>query len=41
MPQYFLQQAGLQSSMSFKGEVGFSDKTIKLVEAGTEVGCCK
>lgn len=37
MPQYFLQQAGLQLN-DFKGEVGFSgdhDKTIKLVEAGT------
>ena len=41
MPQYFLQQAGLQLT-DFKGQVGFSgdhDKTIKLVEAGTyEVG---
>ncbi len=41
MPQYFLQQAGLQLT-DFKGQVGFSgdhDKTIKLIEAGTyEVG---
>jgi phosphonate transport system substrate-binding protein len=41
MPQYFLQQAGIQLT-DFKGQVGFSgdhDKTIKLVEAGTyEVG---
>ncbi|MBR8835914.1 MAG: putative selenate ABC transporter substrate-binding protein [Stigonema ocellatum SAG 48.90 = DSM 106950] len=41
MPQYFLQQAGLQLT-DFKGQVGFSgdhDKTIKLVEAGSyEVG---
>ena len=41
MPQYFLQEAGLQLT-NFKGQVGFSgdhDKTIKLVEAGTyEVG---
>jgi len=37
MPQYFLQQAGLNLN-DFKGEVGFSgdhDKTIKLVEAGS------
>lgn len=37
MPQYFLQQAGINLK-DFKGEVGFSgdhDKTIKLVEAGT------
>lgn len=41
MPQYFLQQAGINLS-DFKGEVGFSsshDATIELVEAGTyEVG---
>ncbi|MEM9164225.1 MAG: putative selenate ABC transporter substrate-binding protein [Cyanobacteria bacterium P01_F01_bin.4] len=41
MPQYFLQQAGVELS-DFKGEVGFSgnhDATIKLVESGTyEVG---
>ncbi|MBE9190703.1 putative selenate ABC transporter substrate-binding protein [Gloeocapsopsis crepidinum LEGE 06123] len=37
MPQYFLQQAGVQLT-DFKGEPGFSgdhDKTIKLVEAGS------
>lgn len=37
MPQYFLQQAGINLS-DFQGEVGFSgnhDATIKLVEAGT------
>lgn len=37
MPQYFLQQAGIELN-AFKGEVGFSgdhDKTIKLVEAGS------
>lgn len=37
MPQYFLQQAGIQLT-DFKGEAGFSgdhDKTIKLVEAGS------
>lgn len=41
MPQYFLQQAGINLT-DFKGEVGFSsshDATIELVEAGTyEVG---
>ncbi|ARV57772.1 putative selenate ABC transporter substrate-binding protein [Nostocales cyanobacterium HT-58-2] len=41
MPQYFLQQAGVNLT-DFKGQAGFSgdhDKTIKLVEAGTyEVG---
>lgn len=41
MPQYFLQQAGVNLT-DFKGQPGFSgdhDKTIKLVEAGTyEVG---
>ncbi|NEP15893.1 MAG: putative selenate ABC transporter substrate-binding protein [Leptolyngbya sp. SIO4C1] len=41
MPQYFLQQAGVELS-DFRGEVGFSgnhDATIKLVEAGTyEIG---
>jgi phosphonate transport system substrate-binding protein len=41
MPQYFLQQAGIQLT-DFKGDVGFSsshDATIELVEAGTyEVG---
>ncbi len=38
MPQYFLQQAGVDPDADFKGEVGFSgnhDATIKLVEAGT------
>ena len=37
MPQYFLQQAGVNLK-DFKGEAGFSgdhDKTIKLVEAGS------
>jgi phosphonate transport system substrate-binding protein len=37
MPQYFLQQAGMQLS-DFKGEVGFSkshDATLELVTAGT------
>ena len=42
MPQYFLEQAGLDISQDFKGDEGFSsnhDATIKLVEAGTyEVG---
>lgn len=38
MPQYFLQQAGVNPDQDFKGEPGFSgnhDTTIKLVEAGT------
>jgi phosphonate transport system substrate-binding protein len=42
MPQYFLQEAGVNPDTDFKGEVGFSgnhDAIIKLVEAGTyEVG---
>ncbi|MEA5451558.1 putative selenate ABC transporter substrate-binding protein [Leptolyngbya sp. CCNP1308] len=42
MPQYFMEEAGLDTTQDFKGEVGFSgnhDTTIKLVEAGTyEVG---
>ncbi|WP_017297352.1 putative selenate ABC transporter substrate-binding protein [Nodosilinea nodulosa] len=42
MPQYFMEEAGLDTAKDFKGEVGFSgnhDTTIKLVEAGTyEVG---
>ncbi|MEO1070576.1 MAG: PhnD/SsuA/transferrin family substrate-binding protein, partial [Cyanobacteria bacterium J06638_6] len=42
MPQYFLEQAGVDIEQDLKGEVGFSgnhDATIKLVEAGTyEVG---
>ncbi len=42
MPQYFMEEAGLDTTKDFKGEVGFSgnhDTTIKLVEAGTyEVG---
>jgi phosphonate transport system substrate-binding protein len=38
MPQYFLQEAGVNPDEDFLGEVGFSgnhDTTIKLVEAGT------
>ncbi|MGF1570173.1 MAG: putative selenate ABC transporter substrate-binding protein [Nodosilinea sp.] len=38
MPQYFLQQAGVNPDQDFKGDVGFSgnhDTTLKLVEAGT------
>lgn len=42
MPQYFMQQAGINPDADFRGEPGFSgnhDATIKLVEAGTyEVG---
>ncbi|MGG6238617.1 putative selenate ABC transporter substrate-binding protein [Nodosilinea sp. AN01ver1] len=42
MPQYFMEEAGIDTAQDFKGEVGFSgnhDTTIKLVEAGTyEVG---
>ncbi len=42
MPQYFMEEAGIDITKDFKGEVGFSgnhDTTIKLVEAGTyEVG---
>ncbi|MGB3312738.1 MAG: putative selenate ABC transporter substrate-binding protein [Nodosilinea sp.] len=42
MPQYFMEEAGIDIAQDFKGEVGFSgnhDTTIKLVEAGTyEVG---
>jgi phosphonate transport system substrate-binding protein len=42
MPQYFMEEAGLDIAQDLKGEVGFSgnhDTTIKLVEAGTyEVG---
>ncbi|MBE9137495.1 putative selenate ABC transporter substrate-binding protein [Nodosilinea sp. LEGE 07088] len=38
MPQYFMEQAGLDIEQDLKGEVGFSgnhDATIKLVEAGS------
>jgi phosphonate transport system substrate-binding protein len=38
MPQFFLGQAGLNTTQDFKGKVGFSgshDATIKLVEAGS------
>lgn len=42
MPQYFMEEVGIDIASDFKGEVGFSgnhDTTIKLVEAGTyEVG---
>ncbi|HZG37301.1 MAG TPA: putative selenate ABC transporter substrate-binding protein [Nodosilinea sp.] len=42
MPQHFMEEAGIDTTKDFKGEVGFSgnhDATIKLVEAGTyEVG---
>lgn len=42
MPQYFMEEAGIDIAQDLKGEAGFSgnhDATIKLVEAGTyEVG---